>query len=73
VTDAGRQSLAGNWFQGTAAAAVLSFDEDAEAPILVEGSHYAEDLSAMSRQAHGAHVRVPRDFRVIIHPRSKAQ
>lgn len=39
---------------------MLSFDVDAEAPILAEGNHYAEDLSAMSHQAYGPCVGVPR-------------
>ena len=39
--DAGRQPPAGDWLQG-AAVAVLSFEVDAEAPILAGGEHYAE-------------------------------
>ncbi len=38
---------------------MLSFDVDAEAPILAEGDHYAEDLSTMSHQACGPRVGVP--------------
>jgi peptidoglycan/xylan/chitin deacetylase (PgdA/CDA1 family) len=49
-----------DWRSGAAALAVLSFDVDAEAPILVAGAHYAEDLSAMSHQAYGPRVGVPR-------------
>jgi len=39
---------------------VLSFDVDAEAPILAEGEYYAEDLSTMSHRAYGPRVGVPR-------------
>ena len=60
VTDADRQPPAGDWRRGAAAVAVLSFDVDAEAPILAEGDHYAEDLSSMSHQAYGPRVGVPR-------------
>jgi hypothetical protein len=42
--DADRQAPAGDWLQG---AAVLSFDVDAEAPILAEGDQCAEDLSTI--------------------------
>jgi peptidoglycan-N-acetylglucosamine deacetylase len=59
VTDADRQPPLGDWLQGAAAVAILSFDVDAEAPILAEGEHYAEDLSAMSHQAYGPRVGVP--------------
>jgi hypothetical protein len=48
VTDADRLPPAGDWRQGAAAVAALSFDADVEAPILAEGDHYAEDLSTMS-------------------------
>jgi peptidoglycan/xylan/chitin deacetylase (PgdA/CDA1 family) len=40
--------------------AVLSFDVDAEAPILVEGARYAENAGVMSHQAYGPLVGVPR-------------
>ena len=59
VMDADRLPPAGDWRQG-AAVAVLSFDVDAEAPILAEGDRYAEDLSTMSHQAYGPRVGVPR-------------
>jgi peptidoglycan/xylan/chitin deacetylase (PgdA/CDA1 family) len=60
VTDADRQPPAADWRLGAAAVAVLSFDVDAEAPILAEGDHYAEDLSSMSHQTYGPRVGVPR-------------
>jgi hypothetical protein len=59
VTDADRQPPAGDWRQGAAAVAVLSFEVDAEAPILAEGDHFAEDLSTMSHQAYGPRVSIP--------------
>jgi peptidoglycan-N-acetylglucosamine deacetylase len=40
--------------------AVLSFDVDAEAPVLVEGARYAENAGVMSHQAYGPLVGVPR-------------
>ena len=40
--------------------ACLSFDVDAEAPILVEGAHHAENAGVMSHQAYGPLVGVPR-------------
>jgi peptidoglycan-N-acetylglucosamine deacetylase len=60
MMDTHRLPSAGDWRQGAAAVAVLSFDVDAEAPILAEGAHYAEDLSTMSHQAYGPRVGVPR-------------
>jgi hypothetical protein len=48
VTDADRQPPAGDWREGAAAVAALSFDVDAEAPILAEGDQHAEDLSTIS-------------------------
>jgi peptidoglycan-N-acetylglucosamine deacetylase len=40
--------------------AILSFDVDAESPILVEGRRYAENAGVMSHQAYGPRVGVPR-------------
>jgi len=60
MMDTDRLPSAGDWRQGAAAVAVLSFDVDAEAPILAEGAHYTEDLSTMSHQAYGPRVGVPR-------------
>lgn len=40
--------------------AMLSFDVDAETPILVEGRRYAENAGVMSHQAYGPLVGVPR-------------
>jgi peptidoglycan/xylan/chitin deacetylase (PgdA/CDA1 family) len=40
--------------------AILSFDVDAESPILAESAHHAENLGVMSHQAYGPLVGVPR-------------
>ena len=40
--------------------AILSFDVDAETPILVEGRHHAGNAGVMSHQAYGPLVGVPR-------------
>ena len=49
-----------SWLGDSAALAILSFDVDAESPILVEGRRYADDLTLMSHQAYGPQVAVPR-------------
>ena len=48
------------WLGASAALAILSFDVDAEAPILVEGRRHAQNPSAMSHQAYGPLVAMPR-------------
>jgi peptidoglycan/xylan/chitin deacetylase (PgdA/CDA1 family) len=40
--------------------ALLSFDVDAEAPVLIEGRRYADNAGVMSHQAYGPLVGVPR-------------
>jgi peptidoglycan/xylan/chitin deacetylase (PgdA/CDA1 family) len=60
VTPLDRTPAPADWLDGAAAVAALSFDVDAEAPILAEGAHHAEDLSVMSHQAYGPRVGVPR-------------
>ncbi len=55
-----REPPAGDWRRGAAAVCLLTFDVDAEAPILAEGGHFARDLSTMSHQAYGPRVGVPR-------------
>lgn len=55
-----REPPAGDWRQGAAAVCLLTFDVDAEAPILAEGAQFARDLSTMSHQAYGPRVGVPR-------------
>ncbi len=49
-----------SWLGDSAALAILSFDVDAESPILVEGRRYANDPTLMSHQAYGPQVAVPR-------------
>jgi peptidoglycan-N-acetylglucosamine deacetylase len=49
-----------DWRAGHAAVAVLSFDVDAESPILAEGRRYAGHAMAMTHQAFGPRVGVPR-------------
>ncbi|UGT43342.1 polysaccharide deacetylase [Nocardia yamanashiensis] len=48
------------WTRGAAAVATLTFDVDAETPILAEGRHYADQPMVMSHQAYGPEVGVPR-------------
>lgn len=55
-----REPSVGDWRQGAAAVCLLTFDLDAEAPILAEGERFARDLSTMSHQAYGPRVGVPR-------------
>src|SRR5689334_7428758 len=55
-----RRDPAPDWRGGAAAVASISFDVDAETPILAEGAHYATHLSTMSHQAYGPRVGVPR-------------
>src|SRR5918912_157423 len=49
-----------DWLRASAALAILSFDVDAEAPILVEGRRHAQSPAAMSHQAYGPLIGVPR-------------
>jgi peptidoglycan/xylan/chitin deacetylase (PgdA/CDA1 family) len=53
-------SDATDWRAGAAAVAVLSFDVDAESPILAAGRRYAEHAMVMTHQAFGPRVGVPR-------------
>ncbi|MFG1910697.1 polysaccharide deacetylase [Kribbella sp. NPDC048928] len=48
------------WHGGAAAVATLTFDVDAETPILAAGRQYAGHLMTMSHQAYGPDVGVPR-------------
>jgi len=49
-----------SWLGEQAALAILSFDVDAESPILVEGRRWADSPMVMSHQAYGPEVAVPR-------------
>ena len=48
------------WLGDNAALALLTFDVDAETPILVEGRRHADNPMVMSHQAYGPLVAVPR-------------
>jgi peptidoglycan-N-acetylglucosamine deacetylase len=48
------------WLGNAAALALLTFDVDAESPILAEGGRHAGNPVAMSHQAYGPRVGVPR-------------
>lgn len=50
----------GDWRKGASAVLVPCFDVDAETPLLAAGAGYDNDLSAMSHQAYGPRVGVPR-------------
>lgn len=49
-----------SWLRGHVAAATITFDIDAETPILAEGSRYAGHAMTMSHQSYGPDVGVPR-------------
>lgn len=49
-----------DWRRGAAAVAAISFDVDAESPILAVSEDYATHLSSMSHQAYGPRVGIPR-------------
>jgi peptidoglycan/xylan/chitin deacetylase (PgdA/CDA1 family) len=49
-----------SWLGESAALAVLSFDVDAESPILAQGRRYADHAMVMTHQAYGPLVGVPR-------------
>ena len=57
---AARENDGTDWRGGAAAVAVLSFDVDAESPILAAGRGYAEHAMVMTHQAFGPRVGVPR-------------
>jgi peptidoglycan-N-acetylglucosamine deacetylase len=50
----------GSWHGGAAAVATLTFDVDAETPILAQGREYADHMMVMSHQSYGPDVGVPR-------------
>jgi peptidoglycan/xylan/chitin deacetylase (PgdA/CDA1 family) len=50
----------GAWRAGASTVATLTFDVDAESPILAQSGRYAGHLSTMSHQAYGPDVGVPR-------------
>jgi peptidoglycan/xylan/chitin deacetylase (PgdA/CDA1 family) len=50
----------GAWREGAAVVATLTFDVDAETPVLAAGGRFGRHLSTMSHQAYGPDVGVPR-------------
>lgn len=48
------------WHGGAAAVAALTFDVDAETPILAQSRRYADHMMTMSHQSYGPDVGVPR-------------
>src|SRR5690606_16262615 len=52
--------VSGSWLGGAAAVVTLTFDVDAETPILAQGGRYARHASTMSHQAYGPDVGLPR-------------
>ena len=55
-----RYAPADRWRGDAAAIALLTFDVDAETPLLAAGEQYAAHLSTMSHQAYGPRVGLPR-------------
>ena len=53
------------WRPGSAAVALLTFDVDADTPLLAEDVHYTQHLSTMSHQAYGPKVGVPRILKLL--------
>jgi peptidoglycan/xylan/chitin deacetylase (PgdA/CDA1 family) len=53
------------WLGESAALLVLSFDVDAESPILAQGRRYADHAMVMTHQAYGPLVGVPRLLRLL--------
>jgi peptidoglycan/xylan/chitin deacetylase (PgdA/CDA1 family) len=53
------------WRQGAACVAALTFDVDAEAPILAAGRRYADNAMAMTHQAFGPKLGVPRILQML--------
>lgn len=52
--------MTGSWHGGAAAVVTLTFDVDAESPILAHSGRYARHASTMSHQSYGPDVGLPR-------------
>ncbi|MCP2351751.1 polysaccharide deacetylase family protein [Nonomuraea roseoviolacea] len=52
--------MSDSWYGTAAAVATLTFDVDAETPILAQGRGYARHATTMSHQAYGPDVGLPR-------------
>jgi len=61
----GGKLLVMSWHDGAAAVATLTFDVDAETPILAHGRRYADHLMTMSHQGYGPDVGVPRILQLL--------
>jgi peptidoglycan/xylan/chitin deacetylase (PgdA/CDA1 family) len=53
------------WRGDKAAVALLTFDVDADTPLLAEDVHYTQHLSTMSHQAYGPKVGLPRILKML--------
>jgi peptidoglycan/xylan/chitin deacetylase (PgdA/CDA1 family) len=60
LNDLPRINASEDWRKGAAAVVALTFDVDAESPILAAGAEYERDVSTMSHQAYGPRVGLPR-------------
>jgi hypothetical protein len=65
--DLRREPPAGDWRRGAAAVVCLTFGFDAETGMLSDASEHARDISAMSHQAYGPRVGVPRILELARH------
>ena len=54
-----------SWKGDAAAVAILSFDVDAETPLLAAGDKYTQHLSTMSHQVYGPTIGVPRIIKML--------
>lgn len=54
-----------SWLRDSAALAMLTFDVDADTPLLAEDVHYTQHLSTMSHQAYGPKVGLPRIVKML--------
>jgi peptidoglycan/xylan/chitin deacetylase (PgdA/CDA1 family) len=65
--DLRREPPAGDWRRGAAAVVCLTFGFDTETSMLSDASGHARDISAMSHQAYGRRVGVPRILELAHH------
>lgn len=65
--DRRREPPAGDWRRGAAAVVCITFGFDAETGMLSDASGHARDISAMSHQAYGPRVGVPRILELARH------
>jgi peptidoglycan/xylan/chitin deacetylase (PgdA/CDA1 family) len=60
------------WRGASSAVALLTFDVDADTPLLAEDVHYTQHLSTMSHQAYGPKVGVPRILKMLARRKMEA-